>query len=39
MVVGIAEMVLLGLLADWLFRRLGLPGLLGLLLLGVLFGP
>ena len=36
---GIAEMILLGLLADWLFRKLRLPGLLGMLLLGVLFGP
>ncbi len=39
MAVGIAEMILLGLLADWLFRKLHLPGLLGMLLLGVLFGP
>jgi NhaP-type Na+/H+ or K+/H+ antiporter len=35
----IAEMILLGLLMDWLFRRLRMPGLLGMLLLGVLFGP
>ena len=39
MAVGIAEMILLGLLADWLFRKLRLPGLLGMLLLGVVFGP
>lgn len=39
MAVGIAEMILLGLLADWLFRKLRMPGLLGMLLLGVLFGP
>ena len=39
MAVGIAEMILLGLLVDWVFRRLRMPGLLGLLLLGVLFRP
>lgn len=39
MAVGIAEMILLGLLADWVFRKLHMPGLLGMLLLGVLFGP
>jgi len=35
----IAEMILLGLLMDWVFRKLRMPGLLGMLLLGVLFGP
>ena len=39
MAVGIAEMILLGLLADWVFRKLRMPGLLGMLLLGVVFGP
>ncbi|MDF7801530.1 cation:proton antiporter [Pontiellaceae bacterium B1224] len=39
MAVSIAEMILLGLLADWIFRKLRMPGLLGMLLLGVLFGP
>uniref|UniRef100_UPI003565FDD3 cation:proton antiporter domain-containing protein n=1 Tax=Pontiella sp. TaxID=2837462 RepID=UPI003565FDD3 len=39
MAVSIAEMILLGLLADWVFRMLRMPGLLGMLLLGVLFGP
>ena len=39
MALGIAEMILLGLLADWLFRRMRMPGLLGMLLLGVIFGP
>ena len=39
MAVGIAEMILLGLLADWVFRRMRMPGLLGMLLVGVLFGP
>ena len=39
MALGLAEIVLLGLLADWLFRKLRLPGLVGLLLLGVAIGP
>ncbi len=39
MAVSIAEMILLGLLADWIFRKLRFPGLVGMLLLGVLFGP
>ena len=39
MAVSIAEMILLGLLADWLFRKMRLPGLLGMLALGMLFGP
>jgi NhaP-type Na+/H+ or K+/H+ antiporter len=32
-------MILLGLLADWIFRKLRFPGLVGMLFLGVLFGP
>jgi solute carrier family 9B (sodium/hydrogen exchanger), member 1/2 len=39
MTIGIAEIVLLGLIADWLFRRLRIPGLVGMLLVGVLVGP
>ena len=39
MALGLAEIVLLGLLVDWLFRKLRLPGLVGLLLLGVAIGP
>ncbi len=39
MAFSIAEMILLGLLMDWVFRKLRMPGLLGLLLLGVLFAP
>jgi NhaP-type Na+/H+ or K+/H+ antiporter len=35
----LAELILLGLLADWAFRKLGLPGLVGMLILGVLVGP
>ena len=39
MAVNLAELILVGLLADWLFRRCRLPGLIGMLLLGVLVGP
>ncbi len=35
---GLAELVIAGLLADGLFRRLGLPGLVGMLLVGVALG-
>jgi NhaP-type Na+/H+ or K+/H+ antiporter len=37
--ISIALVVLLGLLSDYLFRKLRLPGLLGMLLVGVLIGP
>ena len=39
MAFSIAEMILLGLMIDWVFRKLRMPGLLGMLFLGVLFGP
>lgn len=39
MALGIAEIILLGLLADWLARKMRLPGLLGLLALGIMMGP
>ncbi|MDD2599147.1 MAG: cation:proton antiporter [Kiritimatiellae bacterium] len=39
MAVSIAMMILLGLLADWVFKKLRFPGLVGMLLLGVLCGP
>lgn len=39
MAVSIAFVLLLGLLADYLFGKLRLPGLLGMLLVGVLSGP
>ena len=39
MAAGFAEILLLGLLTDWLFRRLRLPGLVGMLCLGLLLGP
>ncbi len=39
MLLGIAEILLAGMAFDWLARRLKAPGLLGLLLLGLLAGP
>lgn len=39
MAVGIAEILLLGLVAAWVFNRLRVPGLIGMLLVGVLLGP
>ena len=39
MLLGIAELVLLGLLFEWGFRKLKVPGLIGLLALGLLLGP
>ena len=35
---GLAELLILGLLADGLFRRLGVPGLIGMLAVGLLLG-
>ncbi|NOY74541.1 MAG: sodium:proton antiporter [Kiritimatiellaeota bacterium] len=39
MALGIAEIIILGLLVDWIARRLKVPGLVGMLLLGVVAGP
>lgn len=39
MALSIAEIIILGLIADWLFRRFNIPGLIGMLLTGVLLGP
>jgi len=39
MAFSIAVIIILGLSADYLFRRLKLPGLVGMLLVGVLAGP
>lgn len=35
---GLAELLILGLLADGLFRRLGVPGLIGMLAVGLMLG-
>jgi len=39
MALSIAEFIIFGLVADWLFRKFKFPGLVGMLLLGVLVGP
>lgn len=39
MAFGIAELIILGLMFDWIARKMKLPGLLGLLFLGILIGP
>ena len=39
MLFSISVMILLGILASRLFQKLNLPGLLGLILLGILLGP
>ena len=39
MATGIAFIILFGLLADWLMRKFRLPGLIGLLVVGVIVGP
>jgi NhaP-type Na+/H+ or K+/H+ antiporter len=39
MAVSIAEIIILCLIADWLFRRFRIPGLIGMLLVGVILGP
>jgi NhaP-type Na+/H+ or K+/H+ antiporter len=37
--INIALIILIGLLSDYLFRRIKLPGLIGMLLTGMLMGP
>ena len=39
MAVSIAEIIILSLLADWICRKCGIPGLIGMLLVGVALGP
>ncbi len=39
MVLNIAELMVICLLVDWLFRRWRIPGLVGMLLVGVALGP
>ena len=39
MALSIAELIIFGLIADWLFRKFKIPGLVGMLLLGVIAGP
>ncbi|HDZ68935.1 MAG TPA: sodium:proton antiporter [Phycisphaerales bacterium] len=39
MAVSLAELILLSLLVDWMFRKLRIPGLVGMLFVGVVLGP
>jgi NhaP-type Na+/H+ or K+/H+ antiporter len=39
MAFGIALVILCGLAADWLFRFFGIPGLVGMLVVGIISGP
>lgn len=39
MATGLAEIIILGLIVDWLLRQVGVPGLIGMMLVGVLLGP
>jgi len=39
MIISLAELLILSLLVDWIFRKVKIPGLTGMLLLGVAFGP
>ncbi len=39
MAFGIAELILIGLIVSWLFERVHLPGLIGLLFTGIALGP
>ncbi len=39
MALALAELVIVGLLVDYLFRKLRLPGLVGMMLVGVVLGP
>jgi len=39
MAVGLAEVIIIGLIADWIARKLRMPGLVGMLVAGILIGP
>ncbi len=39
MATSLAIVLLLGLIADWVFKKFHIPGLIGMLLVGVLLGP
>ena len=39
MITSLVILILLGMIANWLFTKMRLPGLLGMLLLGILVGP
>jgi NhaP-type Na+/H+ or K+/H+ antiporter len=39
MAITIAEFIIFALLADWIFKKFKIPGLVGMLLIGVVMGP
>jgi len=39
MALNLAELIIISLIVDWLFRRYKIPGLVGMLLVGVVLGP
>ena len=39
MALSLAEIIILSLLIDWLFKKFRIPGLVGMLLLGIILGP
>jgi len=39
MALSLAELILLGLVVDYIFRRIHVPGLVGMLCVGILIGP
>ena len=39
MAISLAELILLGLLVDYIFRRIHVPGLVGMLCVGIFMGP
>jgi NhaP-type Na+/H+ or K+/H+ antiporter len=39
MAAGIAEIIVLSLIVDWILRRIHVPGLIGMLFVGVVLGP
>ena len=39
MILNVAQFIILGLIVDWAFRKIKIPGLLGMLLVGLIFGP
>ena len=39
MALSLAELIIFSLIVDWIFRKMKMPGLIGMLIIGVLFGP
>lgn len=39
MLASLAQLLILGIIVDWAFRKLTIPGVIGMLLLGAAFGP